>query len=62
MPPTQIPIIGSKKRYLTIKEATALQGLSDLKHLPSNTADAFKAIGNTVNSRIVREIAFNAFL
>ena len=61
MTPTQIPIIGQKKRYLTIQEAASLQGLNGLNYFPENSTRAFKALGNAVNSHIVKEIALNNF-
>lgn len=59
MTPTQIPILGIEQRYITKKEASALQGLEDLKYLPENHSYAFKALGNAVNSKIIKEIAKN---
>ncbi|WP_201342123.1 hypothetical protein [Abyssogena phaseoliformis symbiont] len=50
-----------KKRYLKIEEATSLQGLNGLNYFPENSTRAFKALGNAVNSHIVKEIALNNF-
>jgi len=59
MTPTQIPIIGSQMRYLTDKEGAKLQHLQGLKKLPDGTAQAFKALGNAVNARIIELISRN---
>jgi DNA (cytosine-5)-methyltransferase 1 len=57
MSPTQTPIIGPQRRYMAIREAAALQALQELREFPLNTANAFKALGNAVNARIVASIA-----
>jgi DNA (cytosine-5)-methyltransferase 1 len=57
MTTTQTPIIGPKKRYISIREAAALQALDGLKIFPESNQRAFKALGNAVNAHIVHELA-----
>lgn len=53
---TQVPIIGWKNRYITKEEGLKLQSLDGLMNLPEFDNAAFKALGNAVNSKIVKLI------
>lgn len=57
---TQVPILGAKltgeRRYMTPAECAELQSLGSIQ-LPSAELDAYKALGNAVNARVVKAIA-----
>lgn len=54
---TQVPVVGWQRRYLTARECSRLQCLDSLKHLPERPTKAFRALGNAVNSEMVRLVA-----
>lgn len=57
MTPTQTPIIGEKRRYISVREAASLQALDGLRVFPESNQRAFKALGNAVNAQIVHAVA-----
>ncbi len=55
---SQIPIVAWKKRYLSVRECARLQSMNDLK-LPESMYDAYEALGNAVNVKLVKLIIGN---
>lgn len=57
---TQVPILGAKlageRRYMTPRECADLQSLGEID-LPASDLDAYRALGNAVNARVVEAIA-----
>lgn len=56
---TQIPIIGSEKRYISMEEAKKLQSIPDYIKLSNTNTATFRALGNAVNVTIIESIALN---
>lgn len=53
----QIPIIGKKRRRLTVREAARLQDFPESFKPNKNDQQAYKQFGNAVNVKVIREMA-----
>lgn len=57
MTTSQVPVIAWEGRYMTPRECSRLQSMDELACLPTAKADAYRALGNAVNAKVVEEIA-----
>ena len=56
---SQVPIVASRKRYLSPRECAKLQSLDALTHLPASKVHAYRALGNAVNAEVIYRVAAN---
>lgn len=52
----QVPIIGSQKRHLSVRECARLQSFPESYSLNSNDKIAYKQLGNSANVKIIQTI------
>ena len=57
----QIPIIGERKRRLTVREAARLQSFPDSFIPDDNDQQAYKQFGNAVNVEVIKLAAKKLF-
>ncbi|WZH38206.1 MAG: DNA (cytosine-5-)-methyltransferase [Microbacterium enclense] len=60
MTDSQVPVIGWERRYMTPRECARLQSLDGIK-LPSSPKSAYRALGNAVNAKVVKEVGSTLF-
>lgn len=54
---SQVPVVPSEARYMTVRECARLQSMGDFAHFPAAEGAAFKALGNAVNVTVIRRVA-----
>ena len=57
MTPTQVPLLGWKRRYISSREALELQGMEKLMYNSSGENKMMRAVGNAVNAHVIYSIA-----
>jgi len=54
---SQVPVIASQRRYMTMRECARLQSMGDLPYLPTGQGPAYRALGNAVNVTVMSAVA-----
>jgi len=54
---SQVPVIASQCRYMSMRECARLQSMGELKYFPRSQGATYKALGNAVNVKVIKLVA-----